>query len=233
MPPANTEFPITPSPSPLVLPNMASSKQPTGPCDSLGFALKVPSKEPSSSICPVLVAEELLLNLIMAFPQGEIFNLDSIVAGNDEIPWGAGFRRSSETEMRNMEQLTNELRRHIPEAKSALFLPLWDWEKSRWLAGTLVWTRDSHRVLGMDELHYFKVFGDSIISEVSRIHWTATEKSKFDFISSISHELRSPLHGILASAELLHTTALQPAQWEIVKMIETSGLTLLDTTGHL
>lgn len=99
--------------------------------------------------------------------------------------------------------------------------------------GNALWTRGTHRALGMEELHYFKVFGDSIVSKVSRVHWMATEKSKFNFVSSVSHEFRLPLHGILASAELLHATALQPAQEEMVKMIETSGLTLLDTTDHL
>jgi signal transduction histidine kinase len=85
----------------------------------------------------------------------------------------------------------------------------------------------------MEDLHYFQAFGDSLISEVSRIHWTASENSKFDFLSSVSHELRSPLHGILASAELLQDISLEPAHRDIVKMISTSGRTLLDTMNHL
>ena len=72
-----------------------------------------------------------------------------------------------------------------------------------------------------------------MISEVCRIHWTASENSKFDFVTSISHELRSPLHGILASAELLRDIPLQAAQRDMVNMISTSGLTLLDTIDHL
>ncbi|KAJ5151892.1 hypothetical protein N7492_010187 [Penicillium capsulatum] len=137
------------------------------------------------------------------------------------------------SELKVTEKVTGQLRYLLPDARSVLFFPLWDYSKSRWLAGALVWTRDDHRAFDKEELHYFKVFGSSIVSEVSRIHWTATEKSKFDFISSVSHELRSPLHGILASAELLHTTQLQPNQVEMLRMIETSGLTLLDTTNHL
>jgi signal transduction histidine kinase len=114
-----------------------------------------------------------------------------------------------------------------------IFLPLWDWNKSRWLSGVLAWTKSSFRALGLEELHYFNVFGDSIISEVSRMRWAGDERSKFDFISSVSHELRSPLHGILASAELLDATSLDGVQSEMVKMIERSGLTLLDTTNHM
>jgi signal transduction histidine kinase len=131
------------------------------------------------------------------------------------------------------QSIKNELAKRLPGAKCALFLPLWDWNQCRWLSGILVWTTSSYRALGPEELHYFKVFGDSIISEICRIHWASTEKSKFDFISSVSHELRSPLHGILASAELLHGTSLDSAQDEMVGMIERSGLTLLDTTNHM
>ena len=138
-----------------------------------------------------------------------------------------------ESQSDQIQKVSEELARILPGAKSVLFFPLWDYHTSRWMAGTLVWTRDGHRPLGTEELNYFKVFGNSIVSEISRVHWTTTEKSKFDFISSVSHELRSPLHGILASAELLHATSLQPAQLEMVRMIESSGLTLLDTTDHL
>ena len=41
------------------------------------------------------------------------------------------------------------------------------------------------------------------MAEVSRLSALVTSQLKVDFISSISHELRSPLHGILASVEFL------------------------------
>lgn len=129
--------------------------------------------------------------------------------------------------------ISHRLAHQLPEAKCVIFYPLWDWNKSRWLAGTLAWVNGTHRPLGTEDLHYFRAFGDSMISEVSRIHWTASENSKFDFVTSISHELRSPLHGILASAELLHDIPLQTAHRDMVNMILTSGLTLLDTIDHL
>ncbi|KAJ5648083.1 hypothetical protein N7490_004455 [Penicillium lividum] len=163
------------------------------------------------------LSEDFLRTLIQNFPSGHIFNLDN-----------------EPCEPQTLEQkASSHLAAKLPGAKSVLFIPLWDWNKSHWLAGTLVWTRQSCRPLGMEELHYFKVFGDSIISEVSRVHWSATERSKFDFVSSINHELRSPLHGILGSAELLQTMPLQPSQQEMVKMIDTSGLALLNTIDHL
>lgn len=176
-----------------------------------------------------MVTEDLLHSLITYFPEGHVFDTDrqdgSTLGGDDTLPL------ASESEPSQM--IAHRLSQQLPDARYVLFYPLWDWSKSRWLAGTLVWTNGCHRPLGTEELHYFKAFGDSIISEVSRLHWTASENSKFDFVTSISHELRSPLHGILASAELLHDVPLQPTQHDIVKMISTSGITLLDTIDHL
>ncbi|KAJ5999913.1 hypothetical protein N7481_000322 [Penicillium waksmanii] len=172
---------------------------------------------PIDKLCPepqLALPEELLQDLMKSFPNGYIFDLKD---GTDTL----------------QDKVSRLLAHNLPDAKSVLFMPLWDWNKSRWLAGTLVWTNDHRRPLGIEELHYFKVFGDSIISEVSRVHWDATEKSKFDFVSSISHELRSPLHGILGTTELVQSLPLQPSQHDMIKMIEISGLTLLDTIDHL
>jgi signal transduction histidine kinase len=179
-----------------------------------------------------MVTEDLLHSLVTHFPEGHVFNIDSR-GKYDEAATSATNTTLSRPDSEIIHQVSNRLSRQLPDARFVLFYPLWDWSKSRWLAGTLVWANGCHRPLGMDELHYFKAFGDSIISEVSRLHWTASENSKFDFVTSISHELRSPLHGILASAELLLDVPLQPTQHDMVKMISTSGLTLLDTIDHL
>jgi signal transduction histidine kinase len=56
---------------------------------------------------------------------------------------------------------------------------------------------------------------------------------KTDFISSISHELRSPLHGVLASVEFLQETALTEVQADMVSNINASGRVLLDTINHV
>ena len=169
---------------------------------------------------------------VSLFPHGQVFNFAGEENATDYLLEGDG-NLSSMSTAKNIEKASREISRLLPEAKSALFFPLWDYTKSRWMAGTLIWTKHSRQALGVEELHYFKVFGNSIISEISRAHWASVEKSKFDFISSVSHELRSPLHGILASAELLNGTELSPPQKEMIKMVESSGLTLLDTMDHL
>lgn len=201
-------------------------------CQVLGSAVKAANVQGCAPEGELSMAQSLLDLLVSHFPQGQVFNLTGQAASEDYLTGGDGKSNSLSTS-KNQQIVSQEITRLLPDAKSALFFPLWDYTKSRWMAGTLVWTKHTRRPLGVEELHYFKVFGNSIISEISRAHWASVEKSKFDFISSVSHELRSPLHGILASAELLKGTSLQPPQKEMVRMIESSGLTLLDTTDHL
>ncbi|OQE10532.1 hypothetical protein PENVUL_c004G07614 [Penicillium vulpinum] len=214
--------------------NANSHKDAENYCGSLGQAISCrPAQSNTNTKSQVKVTEELLHLLIKHFPDGHIFNIDSRSDPANPVDCANGNPGSPTPNLEIIRQIPHRLARQLPEAKSVLFYPLWDWNKSRWLAGTLVWVNGSHRPLGAEDLHYFKAFGDSMISEVSRIHWTASENSKFDFVTSISHELRSPLHGILASAELLHDIPLQTAHRDMVNMISTSGLTLLDTIDHL
>ncbi|KGO74401.1 CheY-like superfamily [Penicillium italicum] len=219
---------------PWGLPNANSRKDAENYCGSLGQAISCrPAKSNTASKCQIEVTEELLHSLITNFPDGHIFNIDNRSNLASSVDSESSKPEISASNLEIVRQISHHVAQQLPEAKCVLFYPLWDWSKARWLAGTLVWVNGSHRPLGTEDLHYFKAFGDSMISEVSRIHWTASENSKFDFVTSISHELRSPLHGILASAELLNDIPLQSAQRDMVNMISTSGLTLLDTIDQL
>ncbi|KAJ5576440.1 CheY-like superfamily [Penicillium sp. DV-2018c] len=233
-PGADLGFPTAPRPSPLGLPRPVPQEFDL-PCDILSCALKpelTTGKGDRNSGKRPSIPQGLLHQLLRVFPRGQSLNLSEIVDEDDYLS-NEYFGAPGPGIEPNLQTCSKHLARCIPSAKSALFLPLWDWNKSRWLSGVLVWTGNTFRSLGPEELHYFKVFGDSVVSELSRQYWASTERSKFDFITSVSHELRSPLHGILASAELLNATSLGPAQREMVTMIEKSGLTLLDTTDNM
>ena len=71
------------------------------------------------------------------------------------------------------------------------------------------------------------------MAELSRLATIAADQQKGDFIGSISHDLRSPLHGILASAEFLGETECDSFQMSLVDTIESCGRTLLDTINHI
>ena len=59
------------------------------------------------------------------------------------------------------------------------------------------------------------------------------DRAKGIFISNISHELRSPLHGILASAEFISDTRLDTLQRTFVDTIDSCGRTLLEVINHV
>ena len=52
-------------------------------------------------------------------------------------------------------------------------------------------------------------------------------------MSSLSHELRSPLHGILGSVQLMRSTSLDNFQSSMLNSIAVCGRTLLETVQHL
>src|SRR5579871_357597 len=59
------------------------------------------------------------------------------------------------------------------------------------------------------------------------------DRAKALFISNISHELRSPLHGILASAEFLADTRLDTLQRTFIDTIDSCGRTLLEIINQV
>jgi signal transduction histidine kinase len=163
------------------------------------------------------MSEELVHDLFRAFPDGQVIN---------------AIQKSSSSNRPNQD-VASRLLEAIPEVSSLIFLPIWSHDKSKWLAATIAWSCNSQCSFQDDDLYYLKAFGDVISSEIAQIDHTAVDRSKSDLLKSISHELRSPLHGMLANSELLQSTDLDPAQRDMVKMVETCGETLLDTMNCL
>ena len=54
-----------------------------------------------------------------------------------------------------------------------------------------------------------------------------SSRSKSAFLATVSHEVRTPMNGIIGVAELLRDTGLEPGQREYVEIIERSGHSLL------
>lgn len=122
----------------------------------------------------------------------------------------------------------------FPGARSVVLIPLWDGQKKRWSAGGFIWTRNPKRVFTTDgTVTFLRVFGLSVMAELYRLNTKAEETIKSNILGSISHELRSPLHGLVGAVELLHDSKLDSVQQNVLNIIETSGKTLVDTINHL
>lgn len=190
--------------------------------------------------------EALHQSLLAKYPRGHVFAFEAegylsdhtYVHGPEEpenhteASMTTGELRSSIKAI-DRSKIDSEIQASFPAARSMIFMPLWDIHKNQWFAGCLAWTTDVTRVLSSEEFGYFSAFGNSIMAEVSRLELVATDLAKSDFISSISHELRSPLHGVLGSAELLRGMNLSNEQLQMMEMIEKCGRTLLDTMEHM
>lgn len=143
-------------------------------------------------------------------------------------------KAASSIQARRRRDLAAALQRSFPGAKSVAFFPLFDAQKRRWFAAGFVWTKRPTRTFSIeDELSYLRVFGLIAMAEVARLNTVAADKAKTGILGSISHELRSPLHGVVGAVELLRSMGLAEGQEGVVRGIETSGRTLLDTIDHV
>lgn len=100
--------------------------------------------------------------------------------------------------------------------------------------GCLCWTNNPDRLLSVSaDLAYFNIFSHSIMRELSRLDALALNQQKTTFVASISHELRSPLHGILGTLEFIKDTPLDTFQTSMLNSLNSCGQTLLDTINHV
>jgi signal transduction histidine kinase/CheY-like chemotaxis protein len=205
--------------------SVSSSQSKQQFCENLGFSTKSESITTEALSMP----QELLQQISARYSTGQIFNFDElglVAADHDESSSNSTPSRSTpETDAALLSGT-------FPGAHSIIFFPL-PGAGDRWYAGCFGWTFDAKRALQAEEITYFAAFSNSIMSEIFRLEAVAMDRAKSDFISSISHELRSPLHGILASAELLQACSSGSDQDSLIHMVDTCGRTLLDTMNHL
>ncbi|KAK1997406.1 hsp90-like protein [Colletotrichum falcatum] len=179
------------------------------------------------------------------FPMGKTFSFTEAGVGVSSGDDSASDRETmgvdrtvpvdrSEGRRRRVKMVHEELLKKIPGAKTVVFVPLFDYGEDKLAGGCFLWTSVTGRMMNLDQdLSYLRAFSNSIMTQVGRINSQKNEAAKTTFIASMSHELRSPLHGILGSAELLQDTSTDPYQSGLISSIATCGKTLLDTLNHV
>ncbi|KAI7214338.1 hypothetical protein KC333_g6083 [Hortaea werneckii] len=214
-------------------------------CAVTGFSTRSRSTlTGSSSNHRFVLTEAELRRLIKRYPSGKIFNIaDS----------GGIYSSSGDEGVGRSEEASDELKpsvssaRRTPVARDAkrlsqimvgartiAFYPIWDDASEFYSSALFVWSITPLRYFDPSvEMNYLAAFGHSLTAELARLNALASEKAKGSFISSISHELRSPLHGVLAGAEFLQESKLTPYQQEMTLTITLAGRTLLNTVDHI
>jgi signal transduction histidine kinase len=192
-----------------------------------------------------LLLEADLSRMLRDYPKGKVITFDMnglALSSTDESSASDGStskdsildtpkRRSKGS---SVEKHSRAIQAMLTGARSVAFVPFWDYERSRWFAGCLCWSNRPHRLLSEAvDLAYYKIFSHSVMRELSRLDALASNHSKTTFVASISHELRSPLHGILGTLEFIKDTSLDSFQTSMFNSLNSCGRTLLDTINHL
>lgn len=218
-------------------------------CPVLGAAQTLCHEESASQPAADNITESLLRKLLRRYPTGKIWLYDedgSSYSESEDSTNTVGDNHSSrakhtethghrrERPLRSRKEDSETMQKLFPGARCIAMHGIYDHVRKRWIAGSLLWSYSPFRVLTSDvEMHFVQTFCDIIVAETRRLESVSSDKSKSDFISSISHELRSPLHGILGSAEMLTDLTLGATASTLVQQISACGNTLLEIVDHL
>lgn len=224
-------------------------------CPVLGSSVSADFKQEATSYFGHSTLHTSILRRLLHYcPRGTIWTFDSSdgdtsddpsdeissdVSGNDDIA-----EESDETSPVDPEdtikhhtkrqQLRKDIKTLLPGAKSVAFFPIWNAQKRRWFAGGFAYTSNTSRVFSHKrELSYLRALGTVLMAEVSFIKEREVEHSKLDVLDSISHELRSPLHGIFFGTEVLRSGKLNSSQNDALLSVEACSQTLLDTIDQI
>ncbi|TVY46175.1 Hybrid signal transduction histidine kinase B [Lachnellula occidentalis] len=192
------------------------------------------------------INQSLLTSLVKRYPNGELFVFDengptlplpaSPTRDSQEISHKTITSATAEKQAQDDSRQTLELQSLLasfPGSRQIFFVPLYD-STSGCFIGSFAWSTSATRIFSVENhLGYLIAFGHSLMSEITKLNTLSADHAKGDFISNVSHELRSPLHGVLASVEFLADTTLDGFQRNLVQTIDICGRTLLDTIEHV
>ncbi|GAP87041.2 putative hsp90-like protein [Rosellinia necatrix] len=186
-----------------------------------------------------------LSSLLRRYPGGAIFDLDEdgrLQSGgsmSDNSPHttntpGTSPKMATKRTASFVGSLGSEVSRSFPEAQSLAFVPIWDQIKKRWRAACFAYTLDKTRFFTIKgDISYLRAFATLAMAEIANLETHLTNEAQSDVLGSLSHELRSPLHGIILGVEFLTDTPLSVFQGNLLHILETCGRTLSDTIDHL
>ncbi|KAK7698978.1 hypothetical protein SLS64_012033 [Diaporthe eres] len=218
-----------------------STGEPVTYCDVFGYSTTGASSiDGAASFSKhMLVPERLLKSLLRRYPAGKIFSFGTdglLLSGGSETDEGgppspprqkpstisdSKGKRKVHRPFSTLEGQAQAITTLFPGARSVAVFPLWDQIKERWFAGGFIWTSSSNRLFTTEgELSYLRAYATTVMGEVHRLNALNSDKVKGDFLSSLSHELRSPLHGVIAAVDLLHGTTLDVFQGDAIHIVD-------------
>jgi signal transduction histidine kinase len=201
-------------------------------CKEVGVSLR-PSKEPTAMKLQQRLASAVLHELLSQYPAGVIFRREKDAPLLDQRIYGkeqeGGQKHVATGTLDARESLFEYLRGPL----QIIMAPMWAASHHDGPPCTISWTRGRVRSFEEDDVALLSAFCNSAVANLAQRDAILTMQTKSKFMESISHELRSPIHGILVSAELLDTQNLDEETRSLLSNIQLSGATLLDTMNQL
>jgi signal transduction histidine kinase/DNA-binding NarL/FixJ family response regulator len=179
-------------------------------------------------------APEELLNFVKRYPRGRLFTFDQqgqeLSDSSEDESLYNGRPRPKRRRQSSTADAAN-LHAHFPRARQIMFTPIWDSTTGR-SAACFIYNCSEYRNFSY-QLEFLQciTFTNCVDTELLRLANLKASDQKNDFIGSVSHELRSPLHGILASCEFLQDTDCTSFQQSMINTAESCARTLLDTVN--
>ena len=116
-----------------------------------------------------------------------------------------------------------------PRARQILFIPFHTDGALHYNTVCFAMKYDDAPLLSTEhEISFMRSFVNSLTVLYDRLKIKESAAQKTQFISSISHELRSPLHGIVATTELLSDTRMTSTQKALCETLEVCTQSLLE-----
>jgi len=166
--------------------------------------------------------------LLAVFPQGGIIYTNE--QGDEKT-----FSNFASAGVSPLDPATNAaLNKSLPGATQIVFAPLWDALHSRTTAICFGWVDDNERVFESEiDLTAMSSFCMAAMSHILRVESQRLDRVKSDFLGSISHETRSPLHNVLGNLELLLATDCDAEQREMLVNARFGATQLLESIDKI
>ncbi|KAI6915503.1 hypothetical protein KC355_g17933, partial [Hortaea werneckii] len=180
-----------------------------------------------ASLCSTF-STSMLQSLVVQFPNGAILHWSGISGEGIFVEAAGPGSRALRPD------ISASIHQAFPEAQQVMFMPLWDSLHSRTAAAALCYSKTFDRVYASHtDLSQLSAFCTTTITQVRRLEGHLLDQTKADFLGSISHEMRSPLHSTLASLELLGDTAHSDHQRDLLESAQSGGKQMLDTINKI
>jgi signal transduction histidine kinase len=174
---------------------------------------------------PICFSRSEVNKIIQLFPHGGVLqHLDR--------DWLMSDSKESQTLLDP--ELRAALDRCFQGSQQLLVMPLFDVLHNRTAAICVGWLCDYKRVYSeRSDLPFVSAFCMSTISEVLRIETQMLERVKSDFLGSVSHEMKTPLHQTLGNLELLLQTNCSDEQYDFAVNARFGATQLLETIDKI